>query len=84
MDWFKSNWFALVVLMSVVAVAAYALMPMLTSLKEKCVFIVLEDKAVAKISGVEMTGPASYRSYVQGCGYPQEPVEAPVLEVPLP
>lgn len=71
MMWFKTNYQFLLVFIVLVGLV---FMPMLTLTKDKCVLVALEDKATVKLpSGIEMTGPASYRSYAKDCGLPTEP-----------
>lgn len=70
MEWIKNNYQFVLIF---VLLAGLIFMPMLTLTKDKCVLVALEDKATVKLpSGIEMTGPASYRSYAKDCGLPKE------------
>lgn len=76
MSWIKANISSLILFVLAIGMAGYALFTVTDSLKEKCVFVSLEDKASIEFPSLKMTGPASYRSFAKDCGYLEpRPVE---------
>ena len=69
MQWIRDNLSSLVLFLLAIGMAGYAVYALSDSLKNKCIFVSLEDGASVKISSLEMTGPSSYRSFAKDCGY---------------